>query len=77
MLLGKEKNLIHQGKHPTGIKNAAFSQDVPVAKLDKKASELGLSQGQLLLKLLAQSLNQYMTNEGPGKLKATQIRVAI
>jgi len=25
MLLGKEKNLIHQGKHPAGIKNAAFS----------------------------------------------------
>jgi hypothetical protein len=71
MLLGKEKNLIHQGKHPTGIKNAAFSQDVPLAKLDKKAAELGLSQGQLVLKLLAQSFNQYMNSEGPLKLRAS------
>ena len=75
MLLGKEKNVIHQGKHPTGIKNAAFSREVSVAALEKKAYELGISQGQLLMKLLSQSLSQYMTR--CGTLKTKQIRIAI
>lgn len=51
MTMRKEKNVIHSGRFPQGIKNAAFSADYKIHTLEKIASENGMSLNQLIMAL--------------------------
>ena len=39
LAMRKEKNVIHSGRFPQGIKNASFSHEYKVGSLEKIASE--------------------------------------
>jgi hypothetical protein len=75
LAMGKEKNVIHSGRFPQGIKNAAFSNDYKVSVLEKIASDNSMSVNQLLMALFGQSLKQYMVSKKD--IRTTRIRVAM
>lgn len=56
MTMRKEKNVIHSGKFPQGIKNASFSEDYKIAALEKIAAKNAMSFNQLIIALFGQSL---------------------
>ena len=47
--MGKERNAIHSGLFPRGIKKASFSSDYDVALLEKVALEKGMTPNQLIM----------------------------
>jgi len=51
MTMRKEKNVIHSGRFPQGVKNAAFSLNYPLDPLEKIATDNGMSLNQLIIAL--------------------------
>lgn len=70
-----DTNLIANGKPPTGIKQAAFGEDISLEAIKKKSKELGVTINDIVMAVCSVSIKEYFESKGDNKTSHVQISI--